>query len=40
MLVLKTDGLARVLRRAVGAPEIGVAFVFGSVAREDTRCEE
>ncbi len=35
-LVLKTDGLAGVLRRAMEAPEISVAFVFGSVARGDT----
>ena len=35
-LVLKTDGLAGVLRRALEGPEISVAFVFGSVARGDT----
>lgn len=35
-LVLKTDGLAGVLRPALETPEISVAFVFGSVARGDT----
>ena len=35
-LVLKTDGLAGVLRPALETPEVGLAFVFGSVARGDT----
>ena len=35
-LVLKTDGLAGVLQPALETPEVGLAFVFGSVARGDT----
>jgi DNA-binding transcriptional ArsR family regulator/predicted nucleotidyltransferase len=35
-LVLKTDGLAGVLEPALNTPDIGIAFVFGSVARGDT----
>ena len=35
-LVLKTDGLAGVLRPALKTPEVTLAFVFGSVARGDT----
>jgi DNA-binding transcriptional ArsR family regulator len=34
-LVLKTDGLAGVLRAALSDPGIQLAFVFGSVARGD-----
>jgi DNA-binding transcriptional ArsR family regulator len=35
-LVLKTDGLAGVLRLALKTPDVSIAFVFGSVARGDT----
>ena len=35
-LVLKTDGLAGVLQSALKTPEVGVSFVFGSVARGET----
>ena len=35
-LVLKTDGLAGVLRPAFETPDVNIAFVFGSVARGDT----
>ena len=35
-LVLKTDGLAAVLKQALKTPEVAVAFVFGSVAHGDT----
>jgi uncharacterized protein len=38
-LVLKTDGLVGVLREALGDDEILQAFVFGSVARGETRAE-
>lgn len=36
-LVLKTDGLAGVLVPAFATAEVRIAFVFGSVARGDTR---
>lgn len=35
-LVLKTDGLVGVLQPALKTPDIGIAFVFGSVARGNT----
>ncbi len=38
-LVLKTAGLADVLREALGQEEILVAFVFGSVARTEERAQ-
>jgi predicted nucleotidyltransferase/DNA-binding HxlR family transcriptional regulator len=38
-LVLKTDGLAGVVQAALKTPEVSVAFVFGSVARGDTRAD-
>lgn len=38
-LVLKTAGLADVLRLALGPEEIQIAFVFGSVARAEERAE-
>jgi uncharacterized protein len=38
-LVLKTAGLADVLREALGQEEILVAFVFGSVARRAERAQ-
>ena len=37
--MLKTDGLAGVLQPALKTPEVRLAFVFGSVARGDTRAE-
>ncbi len=38
-VVLKTDGLASVLREALKAKEIELAFVFGSIARGEARPE-
>ncbi len=38
-LVLKTSGLVEVLREALSAEGVGVAFVFGSVARGDEGAE-
>jgi len=36
-LVLKTNGLAGVLSKALTAPEVQLAFVFGSIARGETQ---
>jgi predicted nucleotidyltransferase len=38
-LVLKTDGLVGVLDQALTAPEVELAFVFGSIARGETQAE-
>jgi predicted nucleotidyltransferase len=38
-LVLKTDGLAGVLGKALTDPEVQLAFVFGSIARGETHAE-
>ncbi|HTI72479.1 MAG TPA: nucleotidyltransferase domain-containing protein, partial [Candidatus Limnocylindria bacterium] len=38
-LVLKTDGLAGVLAKALDDSEIRLAVVFGSIARGETRAE-
>lgn len=38
-LVLKTDGLAGVLHQALQDEQVVLAFVFGSVARGETRAE-
>ena len=38
-LVLKTDGLAGVLAKALTDPEVQLAFVFGSIARGETHAE-
>jgi predicted nucleotidyltransferase len=38
-LVLKTTGLANVLSIALPHPDVELAFVFGSLAREDARPE-
>lgn len=38
-LVLKTNGLAGVLGKALADPEVQLAFVFGSIARGETRAE-
>lgn len=36
-MVLKTNGLAGVLSKALTAPEVQLAFVFGSIARGETQ---
>lgn len=38
-LVLKTDGLVEVLRQAIDAPDIELAFVFGSIAAGTAKAE-
>ena len=38
-LVLKTNGLVSVLQQAMESPGISLAFVFGSIARGETRAE-
>lgn len=38
-LVLKTNGLAGVLAKALTTPEVQLAFVFGSIARGETQAE-
>lgn len=38
-LVLKTSGLVGVLGKALSGPEVQLAFVFGSIARGETRAE-
>ena len=38
-LVLKTDGLVGVLGKALTGPDVQLAFVFGSIARGETRAE-
>lgn len=38
-LVLKTNGLAGVLARALTSPEVQLAFVFGSIARGEAQAE-
>lgn len=38
-LVLKTNGLAGVLARALTSPEVQLAFAFGSIARGETQAE-